>query len=534
MLISGSVAKNLSARCVCPKECNVTRYKVSTSYASVSQKQDRRFGMSSEFESRMQENVNKSLDTREWVVPERLEENIKETTELLRISDVKDSDQKINETIENRTNTYLSTFEKLSAPIIEKYNFIIEVAFQRMEDILRNGFIAAWNEINFNDCMSRSYELSQIISQSLDNIHQEPWRAAVRLRLEEQLLTSKRTLFNLDRVHNAYRNGVPLLNYKATLAGRFDSVYLGVLFNETTEINETYTRLRGHITRYIKHTKTLLNLTGVVIRNSETSYLKEYLKGYIADTNEYGGNSYMYISDLRLYESFVIRQPLRRVLKAKQKFLQLKGRIDALEVGIQHTYELYMSTLLSFVNKSRVFNKAHSKLYRYRDELEKTQNASKLKMAEVILSESITQMLPILSVEFMYYSQLFKHLFFNHLAIFHMLCELNNDEGSEPLLQALNITLFDLYKNANNSEKVRMKEYFKIDFRGGHEAMLQVRENLTSACENRSMSKPEANMQIIDATKHYKAYMWIKRFSSFRTKLDHFIQESRTDRDFFR
>ena len=79
-----------------------------------------------------------------------------------------------------------------------------------------------------------------------------------------------------------------------------------------------------------------------------------------------------------------------------------------------------------------------------------------------------------------------------------------------------------------------MKEYFKIDFRGGHEAMLQVRENLTSACENRSMSKPEANMQIIDATKHYKAYMWIKRFSSFRTKLDHFIQESRTDRDFFR
>ncbi|KAK2180633.1 hypothetical protein NP493_434g00014 [Ridgeia piscesae] len=90
-------------------------------------------------------------------------------------------------------------------------------------------------------------------------------------------------------------------------------------------------------------------------------------------------------------------------------------------------------------------------------------------------------------------------------------CNVTRYKVSTSYASALNITLFDLYKNANNSEKVRMKEYFKIDFRGGHEAMLQVRENLTSACENRSMSKPEANMQIIDATKHYKAYMWIKR-----------------------
>ena len=534
MFISGSVAKNLSARCICPKECNVTRYKVSTSYASVSQKQDRRFGMSSEFESRMQENVNKSLDTREWVVPERLKENIIETAELLRISDVKDSDQTINETIENATNTYSATFEKLSAPIIEKYNFIIEVAFQKMEDILRNGFIAAWNEINFKNCISRPYELSQIISQSLNNIHQEPWRAAVRLRLEEHLLTSKRTLFNLDRVHNAYRNNVPLLNYKATPDGRFDSVYLRVLFNETTEIDETYTRLRGHITRYIKHTNTLLNLTGIEIRNPETSYLKEYLNGYITDTNEYGGNSDTYISDLRLYESLLIRQPLRRVLKAKHTFLQLKGRIDALEVGIQHTYELYMSTLLNFVDKSRVFNKAHDDLLRYHNKLENTQNASKLEMAEVILSESITEMLPILSVDFAYYSQLFKHLFFNHRAIFDMLCELNNDEESEPLLQALNTTLFDFYKKANNSEKQCMNTYFKIDFNGGYEAMLEKRKNLTIACDTRNMSKPEANTHSTDGMKHYKAYMWIRRFSSFRTKLDHFLQESRTEGDFFR
>ena len=81
--VSEVILKNTSARCVCPKSCDVTRYKVSTSYASVNQDIDSKFSLSSEFQTRLGKKLNKSLDTREWVVPERRQANIDDTEKLL-------------------------------------------------------------------------------------------------------------------------------------------------------------------------------------------------------------------------------------------------------------------------------------------------------------------------------------------------------------------------------------------------------------------------------------------------------------------
>ena len=95
-----------------------------------------------------------------------------------------------------------------------------------MQDVLHNYCIVGWDDMNLYNCMSGSFELSKILRDSIDLTEQTIWRAAIRLRLEEKLIASKRALFNIKRVHDAYCNIVPLLNYTATPNGRYDSFYI--------------------------------------------------------------------------------------------------------------------------------------------------------------------------------------------------------------------------------------------------------------------------------------------------------------------
>ena len=141
----------------------------------------------------------------------------------------------------------------------DSYHAVMTLGFQKMQDVLHNYFIVGWDEMNLYDCMSGSFELSKILRDSIDLIEQTTWRAAIRLLLEEKLIASKRALFNIKRVHDAYCNVVPLLNYTVTTNGRYDSLYLTAeLFKQSTEINETYTRLTGHIKQYIETMDRLL------------------------------------------------------------------------------------------------------------------------------------------------------------------------------------------------------------------------------------------------------------------------------------
>ncbi|KAK2172938.1 hypothetical protein NP493_919g01054 [Ridgeia piscesae] len=196
---------NVSASCDCPKACYVMHYRVSASYASANQNTDSRVTLSDKLLRRLGENMNRSIDTREYVVAEKRQANIDEAVR---------AGGNVSVLIDQRVDGLMEMY--VDDVLGKSYNFIMEAGFQKMEDILRYRFIAAWDNIDFYEWMYGSYELSQIMAPSLGKIHQESWRAVIRLSLRKQLLASKRTLHNLHRVHSAYSNGVPLSRYNAT------------------------------------------------------------------------------------------------------------------------------------------------------------------------------------------------------------------------------------------------------------------------------------------------------------------------------
>lgn len=84
----------------------------------------------------------------------------------------------------------------------------------------------------------------------MDTIGKTHWATYM---LEEKLTVLKRALHNIDRVHDVHHHAVPLVNNKVTPNGSYDTFYLTKeLFKHTPEINETYTRLKRHITKYVK------------------------------------------------------------------------------------------------------------------------------------------------------------------------------------------------------------------------------------------------------------------------------------------
>jgi len=126
------------------------------------------------------------------------------------------------------------------------------------------------------------------------------------------LTTSKRALYNLDRVHETYHHIGPLLNSTVTPNGIYDAIYLTKeLFKESTEIYETYTRVTRHITTFTN------NIDGLFRVYSAASYHENETE-FFNYSNAFPTASFEYDKDLRLYESLFIEDPLSRIIKAKK------------------------------------------------------------------------------------------------------------------------------------------------------------------------------------------------------------------------
>ena len=167
-----------------------------------------------------------------------------------------------------------------------------------MHDILQNDFSAGWDKMNLHECTSGSFELFTIMRDSTNEMHQESWRAALRLRLKEKLICSKKAADDLKRVHESYINLRPLTNYTATPNGDYDTLYrTTALFRQTTEINQTYTRLTEHLKNYIESINGLLRIFKADDYEIDISYR------YTNCTNGFWQASADYDRDLRLYES---------------------------------------------------------------------------------------------------------------------------------------------------------------------------------------------------------------------------------------
>ena len=279
------------------------------SYASANQNNENRLDLSETFLKKAGKNLNESLDTKERLLPDRRRANIDEAEKVIR--------ELPQATTLEEYDTQNWLFNNLLSNKALKESrgvyTLISMGLDKMQEVLQRDFIAGWDSMHLYDCMSDSFEFTQIVNNSANVSEEKPWRAAVQLRLEEKLIASKRVSYNLDRVHDAYCNAAILVNNMVTPNGSYDSLYLTeALFPQTNEINQTYTRISRHIKKYMENIDGLLR-----------SYIADgHVAEIILNCNEILKVSVEYERDMKLYESLVIRQPLQRIIDEKNIYIQ--------------------------------------------------------------------------------------------------------------------------------------------------------------------------------------------------------------------
>ena len=284
------------------------------SYATANENTQSQHDVSEEFLKRVSEHLNESIDTQECTLPARRRANIEEANVIINgLPQISDTSSAFKPAF-MRYNVRRST--------IDSYVIITKYGLYAMHDIIKNDFSAVWDKLNLHKCISGSFELFTILRDSTNEIHQESWRAAVRLRLEEKLICSKKATDDLERVHESYINRRPLTNYTATPNGNYDALCRTTeLFRQTTEINQTYTRLTKHIKNYIESINGLFRIFKADDFEIDISYR------YINCTNGFWQASADYDRDLRVYESLVIREPLQRIRNSTRYFENYKSSV---------------------------------------------------------------------------------------------------------------------------------------------------------------------------------------------------------------
>ena len=439
--------KLATTTCVRPKECDILYYKTDISYAAANENGQNQFELSEKYIKNVRQQMSESTDTQERLLPDKRRINIKEI-------------KKMQRELPKRTKMQdLLGYKKMLIQNIMKsvcYEYVNELGFQKMQDILHISFVVVWDKMNLHDCTSDSLEFSKTLRDSVGLIDNDYLRTAIRLRLGEKLTASKRVLDNLDRVHDAYCNAVPLTNYTVTPNGSYDSFYLTTeLFKQSKEMNEMYTRLRGHINKYIENIEGLFHIYTADGHEIQT---KNKVLNY---TNGLWLASVEYDRDLTAYELFVIRQPLQRIIKARKRFEDYKTR----EVAIRTNFQIN-ADYVDFFEKSnivKVFNKAGITITKYKNDLESGKNTSKLHLAREIMSINIMRIAEEYQESISSVIQTIDKLWIAAISVNKNNCECITAANFEPILRAVFVKAHDHYKVATASEKAAMREYFKFE-----------------------------------------------------------------------
>ena len=144
------------------------------SYASANQNHENRFDLSETFLNKTGKNLNESLDTKERILPDRRRANIDEAERVIR-----ELPQAITH---DERNTFVKFFyltnNKAMKEALGVYTFY-RMGLHKMEEVLQKDFIAGWDRMHLDDCMSDSFELTQIVSNSAnvseENFGEQPY-----------------------------------------------------------------------------------------------------------------------------------------------------------------------------------------------------------------------------------------------------------------------------------------------------------------------------------------------------------------------
>ena len=479
------------------------------SYASANQNHKNRFDLSEAFLNKTWKNLNESLDTKERVLPDRLQANIEEAERVVRALP--------QEVTLRATYTEIRFSAFLSNNV---YDGMMNMGMHKMQEVLQRDFINVWDSMNFYMYMSDSFELSQVLSNSANMNEEKPWRATLQLRLEEKLIASKRALHNLDRVHDAYNNAVPLVNNMVTPNGSYDSLYLTeTLFPKTTEINQTYTRLRRHIKTYMESIDWLLR-----------NYIADaYVVEIILHCNEFLEASVEYDKDIRLYESLVIRQPLQRVILEKNKINEIQERIVFTVARLSRDIISYLRVFFYLKQQWRNYSRSHvtDTIVAYLYNLKNETPVSKLSLAVVFTSDRTMKQLDKFQDSVKSLQEHFNKIDANRNDARYMQCQLYVFVLSKNLLTAWFAKQYSHYTRSSVYDKAAMQSYFMPDINSSiYIGMLRNDEDIYWKCfsEVKKAMKSPYNFEFVS----------LRQITAFQNKLKSFLQNSRLDGTFFR
>ena len=436
---------------MCPPACDIKHYTSAMSYATANDDTRPQQSVSAEYLKRAGKHLNESIDTKENMLPDRRRANEEESLDVtLNIPRFE---------VYNPILNIVAFLRQKETIFHHTYSIIMPLGLEKMRDIIKNDVGAGWKSMNLYDCVYGSFELFTILRNSVISNGEESWRAALRLRLEEKLVCSKKVTDDIQRLHDAYNNGVPLTNYTATPNGAYDSFFrTRELFQQTRYINMTYSRLRGHIKKYV------INIEGLHrILNTNDNQSEEIKYEYLNCSNGFWQASFEYVTELRLYESLVIRQPMQRITNLMRIFDNFKIHgFPKTQITLKKDIQLEF-LIASITRQNDAFKNIIGTLDTYWDHWINGKYASKLAYANLITNDGVkTQVEEYIS----YFLPTAQHLLrkmlidLNDIAQVH--CEMYGRATSDPLLKAFYVKFYDHYNKSTDSEKKAMRTYFDV------------------------------------------------------------------------
>ena len=429
------------------------------SYAAANRNRENRYDLSERYLERTRKQLNESLDIMEYQInTDRWLYNMDDVLPLFVLTNSAISSK--HGTMSNQVQFIRNLERKLVIDFGDFCNTVMIAEFKMMETVLRNDLIVGWDELDLKECVRGSWSLSETIRKSIDINSKDGWLPSLHFRLEEKLIASNRALYNLERMHSSYCNAVPLLNYSATSNASFDAFYLtATLFNQTTEEREVYSRLVGHMNMHIECIEWLIRIYVDVGQNVSK------LPGEIINhTNDLWDASIEYVRQLNVYESLVIRQPLQRVIAAKDTFEHCKSRpgvyaaerLTNIEELNSNVEELHEKTLELF--NTNITNALSDYFYGFIFD----SHPSKRYFANLIVSNGVPQMLEDTLRIALTYAERFD-ISKKQMAYFDIWrCQCIADAKSEPLLMSFYTKVYNHYHATTSSDRAAMRKYFKF------------------------------------------------------------------------
>ena len=467
----------------------------------------------------------------EVILPDRRRDNIRETKTVLHGLPTTALLDETNRSIKE-VRQYIIDLMLQNEPFADlkhTYDFISYV-FDLTRKVLDDDFIGVWEQMNLHNCVTGSLVLYKIIHNSCDANHTETWQSALSLRLEEKLIDSKTALHNLDRVHDAYNNAVPLVNNRVTTEGRYDFLCItSALFPQTLEINETYNQLRGHLQKYLQNINGLISMYNTNCQKRHTcTQRNNYSAGFREALAEYE-------KDLRKYESLVVRKPLKRILAEENLFLTKKNRLysrtynSIKEIdGLLHVANTAFDHYVEF-KKTRVTDT----IAEYLDNLKTKRLCSKLDLAGEIMSDRFTVPLEtFMNIVSGIVDSLSKRVSITNIEHSDK-CWIIWSTSYEQLMYSFLHKLYDHYKDTTGPEKANMyKDLYYLNKSSIITKIIRG-EFYWTQCLSHTKDSELQMFRFPNLTRLIKD-LSLRNLTSYKKRLELFLETTRLDGRFFR